>query len=121
MASALAMGADRDDDDLGHALVLETDGLFHRDLVERVHAHLDVRQIDARPVRLHAGLHIVIKHTLDRHQHLHQLPSDCASDAVSGIASADHMAISRRFRKSGTESRGCRSGTDRSQTIRART
>ena len=37
--------ADRDDL-LRHALFLEPDSLFHRDLVERVHAHLDIGEID---------------------------------------------------------------------------
>ena len=41
--------ADRDRDDLGRdALLLQADRLLDRDLVERVHAHLDVGEIDAR-------------------------------------------------------------------------
>ena len=40
--------ADRDRDDLGRdALLLEPDRFLDRDLVERVHAHLDVGEIDA--------------------------------------------------------------------------
>jgi hypothetical protein len=38
-------------------LFLQADRLFDGDLVERVHRHLDVRQIDARPIRLHAASH----------------------------------------------------------------
>ena len=41
--------ADRDGDDLGRgALFLEADGFLDGDLVERVHAHLDVGEVDAR-------------------------------------------------------------------------
>ena len=41
--------ADRDGDDLGRgALFLEADRFLDGDLVERVHAHLDVGEVDAR-------------------------------------------------------------------------
>ena len=40
-----------DGDDLGgHALFLQPHGLFDGDLVEGVHAHLDVGDVDARAV-----------------------------------------------------------------------
>jgi hypothetical protein len=58
--------------DLGRgALFLEADGFFHRDLVERVHAHLDVGEVDARPVRLDARLNVVIDHPLDGDEDFH--------------------------------------------------
>jgi hypothetical protein len=40
-------------------------GFLDGDLVERVHAHLDVGEVDARAVRLHARLHVVIEHPFD--------------------------------------------------------
>ena len=65
--------ADRDRDDLGRdALLLEPDRLLDRDLVERVHAHLDVGEIDARPVRLDPRLDVEIDHPLDGDQELHR-------------------------------------------------
>ena len=43
--------ADGHGDDLGRlAGLAEPDRLLHRDLVERVHRHLDVGKLDARPV-----------------------------------------------------------------------
>ena len=48
--------ADRDRDDLGRdALFLEPDRFLDRDLVERVHAHLDVGEIDPAAVLLTRG------------------------------------------------------------------
>jgi hypothetical protein len=44
--------ADGDGDDLGRlALLLQADRLLDGDLVEGVHAHLDVGELDARAVR----------------------------------------------------------------------
>jgi hypothetical protein len=58
--------AARDRDDLGDdALFLQPNGFLDRDLVERVHRHLDVGSVDARPVGLHAHLNVVIDDTLD--------------------------------------------------------
>jgi hypothetical protein len=57
--------ADGDGHDLvGLAGLLQADGLLDGDLVERVHRHLHVRQIDTGPVRLHANLHVVVDHAL---------------------------------------------------------
>ena len=64
--------ADRHRDDLGRdALFLEPDRFLDRDLVERVHAHLDVGEIDARAVHLDPRLHVVIDDAFDRDEHFH--------------------------------------------------
>ena len=64
--------ADRHRDDLGRdALFLEPDRFLDRDLVERVHAHLDVGEIDARAVHLDPRLDVEIDHALDRDEQLH--------------------------------------------------
>jgi hypothetical protein len=53
--------ADRDGDDLGRlALLLQADRLLDGDLVERVHRHLDVGEVDARAVGLDADLDVVV-------------------------------------------------------------
>ena len=57
-------GGDRDDLGRG-ALLLQAHRFLDRDLVERVHGHLDVRGLDARAVRLDADLHVVIDDPLD--------------------------------------------------------
>ena len=63
---------DRDGDDLGRlAFFLQPDRLLDGDLVEGVHRHLDVGELDARAVGLHADLDVVIDHPLDGHQNLH--------------------------------------------------
>jgi hypothetical protein len=65
--------ADRYRHDLGRrALFLQTNGFLDGDFVERVHAHLDVGQVHARAIRLHARLHIVIDNPLHGHKDLHQ-------------------------------------------------
>jgi hypothetical protein len=49
--------ADGHRDDLGRdALFLQPDGFFDRDLVERVHAHLDVGEVNAAAIGLDRGL-----------------------------------------------------------------
>ena len=64
--------ADRDDDDFARlAGLLQPQRLFHRDLVERVHRHLDVRQLDAGPVRLHPDLHVVVNNPLHGDENFH--------------------------------------------------
>ena len=64
--------ADGDGDDLGRlALFLQADGLLDGDLVEGVHGHLDVGQLDARAVRLDPDLHVVVDHPLHGHQDFH--------------------------------------------------
>jgi hypothetical protein len=52
-------------------LVLQTDRLFDGDLVEGIHAHLDVGKIHARLVRLDAGLHVIVEHAFDGDENLH--------------------------------------------------
>jgi hypothetical protein len=54
-----------------HALLLQPRGLFDGDLVEGVHAHLDVGQVHARAVGLHAYLHVEVRDSLHRDQRLH--------------------------------------------------
>ena len=64
--------ADRNDDDLfGLAGLLQPDRLFHRDLVERVHRHLDVGEFHRRTISLHANLDVRIHNPLHGHKDLH--------------------------------------------------
>ena len=64
--------ADRDDDDLGgDAGFLEPHGFLDGDLVEGVHRHLDVVELDARAVGLHAHAEIGVDDALDRNQNFH--------------------------------------------------
>jgi len=76
----LALGRTHGDgDDLGgSAGLLESDGLLDRDLVERVDAHLDVGDVDARLVRLDSNLDGIIDRTLDSHQ-------DARHDVEGGV------------------------------------
>ncbi len=61
-----------DGDDLGHhAFFLEAGGLLDGDLVKRIHAHLDVGDIDAGAIGLDANLDVVINNTFDGDQDLH--------------------------------------------------
>jgi hypothetical protein len=53
------------------AFFFQTNSFFDRDLVERVHAHFDVGNIDASLVRLDPNLDVVIHHALDSDQCLH--------------------------------------------------
>ena len=57
-----------DDDFLGAAALLDAQGLFERDLVEGVDAHLDAVGDDARAVRLDADAHVVVHDALDADQ-----------------------------------------------------
>ena len=58
--------ADRHRDDLGRdALFLEAHRFLDRDLVERVHAHLDVGEVDPRAVHLDPRLDVIIDHPFD--------------------------------------------------------
>ncbi|MNR28315.1 hypothetical protein D3C85_1456310 [compost metagenome] len=68
---ALGHAAGHGDDFGDHALFLEAHGLFDGDFVKRVHAHLDVGDIDARTVGLHADLDVVVHHAFDWDQYLH--------------------------------------------------
>jgi hypothetical protein len=52
---------------------LQTDCLFDRDFVERVHRHFHIRKLNARTVRLHADLHIVVDNPLDGDENFHVL------------------------------------------------
>ena len=64
--------ADRHRDDLGRdALFLEAHRFLDRDLVERVHAHLDVGEVDPRAVHLDPRLDVVIDHPFDGDEQLH--------------------------------------------------
>ncbi len=64
--------ADGDGDDLfDDALFLQPNRLFHRDLAEGIHRHLDVGQVDAGLVGFHPRLHVVIDHPFHRDQNLH--------------------------------------------------
>ncbi len=64
--------ADRDRHDLGGlALLLQPDRLLDGDLVEGVHRHLDVGELDARTVRLDADLHVVVDHPFDGDENFH--------------------------------------------------
>src|SRR5882757_388633 len=56
-------------DDLGRGpLLFHTERLFHGDLVEGVHRHLDVGRLDAGVVGLYANLDVVVDDPLDRDQ-----------------------------------------------------
>jgi hypothetical protein len=59
------------DDFLGFAGLFQANGLFDRDLVERVHRHLEVGKIDTRAVGLHTGFQVVVDHALHWHENLH--------------------------------------------------
>ncbi len=63
---------DADDDDLtGHAFFFQAHRFFHCDFAERVHRHLDVGEVDAGIVRLHANLDVVIDNAFDSYKNLH--------------------------------------------------
>src|SRR5262249_20161976 len=67
--------ADRDAHHLGGlAGVLPPQPFFHAELVEWIHRHLDVGELDARTVALDADLHVVINDPLDWHKNLHRSP-----------------------------------------------
>jgi hypothetical protein len=69
------LGAQADRDDLaGRAGLLQANRLFHGDLVEGVHRHLDVGRFDTRSVSLGADLDVVIDHPLYRDEDLHLSP-----------------------------------------------
>jgi len=68
---ALLHAAGHGDHLRGDALFLQAHGLFDGDLVERVHAHLDVGDIHTAAVRLDADFHVVVHHPFDRDQDLH--------------------------------------------------
>ena len=53
---------------------LQAHRLFDGDFVKGVHAHLDVGDIDARVVRLHPDLDVVVDHAFDGDQDFHGIP-----------------------------------------------
>ena len=46
--------------------------LLDGDFVERIHRHLDVGELDARPVRLDPDLDVVVDHPFDGHENFHE-------------------------------------------------
>ncbi|KLU34760.1 hypothetical protein AB595_22000 [Massilia sp. WF1] len=61
--------------DLGNlAGFLQAGRLFQRDLIERVHRHFDVGDIDAAAVGLDADLDVVVDHAFDGYQDFHSGP-----------------------------------------------
>ena len=63
---------DRDADDLGGlARFLEPDRFLDRDLVERIHRHFDVAELDAGAVCLDADFHVLVDRPLDGHENFH--------------------------------------------------
>src|SRR3546814_14468061 len=54
-------------------LFLQADRFFDPDLVERVHRHLLIGEIDAGAVGLDPRLHIIIEHPLDGDEDFHGL------------------------------------------------
>ena len=85
--------ADRDGDDLGRlARFLQPDRLFDGDLVEGIHRHLDVGELDARAVGLDADLDVVVDHPLHGHQDLHVLGSAPRAISCPGIRARNWCA-----------------------------
>ena len=56
------------------ARFLETDGLFDGNLVERIHGHLDVGELDPGLVRFDTNLDVVVDDPFDGHENLHGDP-----------------------------------------------
>ena len=93
---------------LAVAGLLQANRLFHGDLVERVHRHLDVGRFDARSVSLGADLDVVIDHPLYRDEDLHLSPPTLfifiifdIFDARAGPPSSrsvDHIPVRERSR-----------------------
>jgi len=69
-------GCERRDNHLGRdALFLQPHGLFDRDLVEGIHAHLHVGDVDAAAIRFDADLDVVVDDTLDGDENFHRAGS----------------------------------------------
>jgi RNase H-fold protein (predicted Holliday junction resolvase) len=88
--------ADRDRDDLArHAFFLEPDRFLDRDLVERIHAHLDIGEIDPGAVALDARLDVVVDHPLHGHEHFHRVGSFRNRDggSLAGRLNESRIAI----------------------------
>ena len=127
------LDAARDRDHLGDdALLLQAHGLLDGDLVERVHAHLDVGDVDAGAVGLDAHLDVVVDDALDGDENFHRaapasegsierscyfshrhrrLPFSPASDrgVAAAFSRSGRRARTRRARRrDGGRGRGCR-------------
>src|SRR5499427_2708468 len=75
--------ADRHANDLGRlALLFEPERLLDGDLVEGIHRHLDVRQLDAAAVALDANFDVVVDDPLYGHQNFHGVRS--RDDSLGG-------------------------------------
>jgi hypothetical protein len=81
---------------LATPLFLQPDRLLDGDLVEGVHRHLDVGEIDTRAVRLHADLHVVVDHALHRHENLHACISCCVIEGLLSVPRARETGEKRR-------------------------
>jgi hypothetical protein len=78
--------ADRDHDDLGGgAVLLEAHRFLDGNLVERVDGHLDVREVDAGAVGLHADLDVGVHDALYGNQNFHVC---CLSGGVVTVSAA---------------------------------
>jgi hypothetical protein len=84
---------------MGQSLLLEPHRLLDGDLVERVHAHLDVGDVHAAAVGTDAHLHVGVDDALDRYQDLHP---QCLSTSLAGagedrdIDSVSYPLLTRR-------------------------
>ena len=73
MVSEACCGPDRDRHDFrGLAGLLQANGFLDGDLVERVHRHFHVGQVDPAAIRFDPDFHVVIDHPLDRDDDLHE-------------------------------------------------
>ena len=100
--------SDRNDDDLARlALFLEPERLLDGDLVEGVHGHLDVGQLNAAAVALDSNLDVEIDNPLDRHQNFHgsalsrQLPRRRGRPARRRQPNGRRLAVSTEAVNSG--------------------
>ena len=88
--------ADRHDDDLARLAGLpQAQRFLDADLVEGVHRHLDVGEIDARAVLLDADLDVVVDNPLDGHEHLHGPTPRSGDDLPLRLARPDKVAAGR--------------------------
>jgi len=78
--------AARNCDDFGRdAFFLQTHGLLDGDLVEWIHRHLDVGNVDPASVRFHPDLDVVVDDALDGDEDLHRTRL-CERGAAAGAA-----------------------------------
>ena len=73
------------DDFRGDTFLLQPHRLFHGDLTERVHGHLDVGQVDVGVIRLDADLDVVVNDAFDRDEYFiaSPLPAFAMRNTVS--------------------------------------